>query len=76
MAFARTERHLLKARDLADARYFEPLSVDDLADRRSTCFDESRIGFDFDLLCHLADLHHDIDCRCAADLEHDSGLDE
>ena len=31
MAFARTERHLLKARDLADARYFEPLSVDDLA---------------------------------------------
>jgi AraC-like DNA-binding protein len=31
MAFARTERHLLKARDLADARYFEPLSVEDLA---------------------------------------------
>ncbi|HET6848512.1 MAG TPA: helix-turn-helix transcriptional regulator [Gaiellales bacterium] len=31
MAFARTERHLLKARDLADARYFEPLSVDDMA---------------------------------------------
>ena len=31
MAFARTERHLLKARDLADARYVEPLSVDDLA---------------------------------------------
>jgi AraC-like DNA-binding protein len=31
MAFALTERHLLKARDLADARYFEPLSVDDMA---------------------------------------------
>jgi AraC-like DNA-binding protein len=26
-----TARHLLKARDLADARYFEPLDVDDLA---------------------------------------------
>jgi AraC-like DNA-binding protein len=25
------ERHLLRARDLADARYFEPLGVDDLA---------------------------------------------
>jgi AraC-like DNA-binding protein len=31
MAFALAERHLLKARDLADARYFEPLSVDDMA---------------------------------------------
>ena len=31
MAFALTERHLLKARDLADARYFEPLTVDDMA---------------------------------------------
>jgi AraC-like DNA-binding protein len=26
-----TARHLLRARDLADARYFEPLDVDDLA---------------------------------------------
>jgi AraC-like DNA-binding protein len=31
MAFALTERQLLKARDLADARYFEPLTVDDMA---------------------------------------------
>ena len=31
MAFAPTARHLLRARDLADARYFEPLDVDDLA---------------------------------------------
>src|SRR5919205_4418808 len=31
MAFARTERHLLRAKDLADARYFEPLGVDDMA---------------------------------------------
>jgi AraC-like DNA-binding protein len=31
MAFAPPARHLLRARDLADARYFEPLTVDDLA---------------------------------------------
>jgi AraC-like DNA-binding protein len=31
MAFAPPARHLLRARDLADARYFEPLGVDDLA---------------------------------------------
>jgi AraC-like DNA-binding protein len=31
MAFAPPARHLLRARDLADARYFEPLDVDDLA---------------------------------------------
>jgi len=31
MAYAPPERHLLRARDLADARYAEPLSVDDLA---------------------------------------------
>ncbi len=31
MAFALPARHLLRARDLADARYFEPLDVDDLA---------------------------------------------
>ena len=31
MAFAPPDRHLLRAKDLADARYFEPLSVDDLA---------------------------------------------
>jgi AraC-like DNA-binding protein len=30
-AFVPTERHLLRAKDLADARYFEPLDVDDLA---------------------------------------------
>jgi AraC-like DNA-binding protein len=29
--FAPPARHLLRAKDLADARYFEPLSVDDLA---------------------------------------------
>ncbi|HEY3865284.1 MAG TPA: helix-turn-helix transcriptional regulator [Solirubrobacteraceae bacterium] len=29
--FAPPARHLLRARDLADARYFEPLGVDDLA---------------------------------------------
>jgi transcriptional regulator GlxA family with amidase domain len=31
MAFVSTARHLLRAKDLADARYFEPLDVDDLA---------------------------------------------
>lgn len=31
MAFVAPARHLLRARDLADARYTEPLNVDDLA---------------------------------------------
>src|SRR5204863_1829453 len=31
MAFAPPARHLLRARDLADARYFEPLGVADMA---------------------------------------------
>jgi len=31
MSFVPPARHLLRARDLADARYFEPLGVDDLA---------------------------------------------
>jgi transcriptional regulator GlxA family with amidase domain len=33
MVFAPPERHLLRAKDLADARYSEPLGVDDLAHR-------------------------------------------
>jgi AraC-like DNA-binding protein len=32
MAFVPAARHLLRAKDLADSRYFEPLEVDDLAD--------------------------------------------
>jgi len=31
VAFAPPARHLLRAKDLADGRYFEPLSVDDMA---------------------------------------------
>jgi AraC-like DNA-binding protein len=31
MAFAPPARHLLRARDLADARYSEPIGVDDMA---------------------------------------------
>ena len=31
MQFVPPARHLLRAKDLADARYFEPLDVDDLA---------------------------------------------
>jgi AraC-like DNA-binding protein len=31
MAFVPPARHLLRAKDLADARYFEPLNVDEMA---------------------------------------------
>jgi transcriptional regulator GlxA family with amidase domain len=31
MAFVPSDRHLLRAKDLADARYFEPLGVEDMA---------------------------------------------
>jgi len=31
MAYVPPARHLVRAKDLADARYFEPLNVDDLA---------------------------------------------
>jgi AraC-like DNA-binding protein len=31
VAFVPADRHLLRAKDLADGRYFEPLTVDDLA---------------------------------------------
>ena len=31
VTFVPTARHLMRAKDLADARYFEPLDVDDLA---------------------------------------------
>jgi AraC-like DNA-binding protein len=31
MRYVPPERHLLRAKDLADSRYFEPLDVDDLA---------------------------------------------
>ena len=31
MAFAPPARHLLRAKDLADARYFQPITVDELA---------------------------------------------
>jgi AraC-like DNA-binding protein len=31
MAFAPPARHLLRAKDLADGRYFEPLAVEDMA---------------------------------------------
>ena len=31
MVFAPPARHLLRAKDLADARYVEPLDVDDMA---------------------------------------------
>ena len=31
MAFVPAARHLLRAKDLADARYFDPIGVDDMA---------------------------------------------
>jgi transcriptional regulator GlxA family with amidase domain len=31
MAFVPPDRHLLRAKDLADARFFEPIGVDDMA---------------------------------------------
>ena len=31
MAFSAPQRNLLRAKDLADARYFDPLTIDDLA---------------------------------------------
>jgi AraC-like DNA-binding protein len=31
MAFVSSDRHLLRAKDLADTRYFEPIGVDDMA---------------------------------------------
>src|SRR6476659_7742055 len=31
MAFVPSVRHLLRAKDLADARYFDPIGVDDMA---------------------------------------------
>jgi len=31
LAYVPSDRHLLRAKDLADARYFDPLDVDDLA---------------------------------------------
>lgn len=31
MAFVPPDRHLLRAKDLADARYFEPIGVEDMA---------------------------------------------
>jgi transcriptional regulator GlxA family with amidase domain len=31
MVFVPSDRHLLRAKDLADARYFEPIGVDDMA---------------------------------------------
>ena len=39
MAFVPPARHLLRAKDLADARYFEPLDVEDLQRIKPAAFD-------------------------------------
>jgi len=45
MAFVPTARHLLRAKDLADARYAEPLRVEDLA--RAACLSRAHFSREF-----------------------------
>lgn len=45
MVFVPTARHLLRAKDLADARYAEPLGVDDLA--RAACLSRAHFSREF-----------------------------
>jgi hypothetical protein len=41
MAFAPPARHLLRAKDLADARYFDPIGVDDMAHAAGPHFEKT-----------------------------------
>jgi transcriptional regulator GlxA family with amidase domain len=45
MAFVQPERRLTRARDLADARYYEPLTVDDLA--AAACLSRAHFSREF-----------------------------
>lgn len=45
VAFVPTTRHLLRAKDLADARYAEPLGVDDFA--RAACLSRAHFSREF-----------------------------
>jgi AraC-like DNA-binding protein len=45
MAFAPPARHLLRAKDLADARYYEPLGVEDMA--RAAGLSRAHFGREF-----------------------------
>jgi len=53
VAFVPADRHLLRAKDLADARYFEPLDVDDLARAAGL----SRAHFSREFAARSANLH-------------------
>ena len=54
MAFVPPARHLLRARDLADARYFESLSFDDMAAAAGL----SRAHFSREFRCAFGDSPH------------------
>src|SRR3954454_1858760 len=45
MAFVPPARHLLKAKDLADARYSDPVGVDDMA--RAACLSRAHFSREF-----------------------------